>query len=80
MAKQKKCVLLLSTLHHDANVQNEENEYRLEIIEYYNRTKVGDDLMDQKLSYYRSGRGCRRWTLAVFFNLLDICAHNAYIV
>ena len=80
MAKQKKQVLLLSILHHDSNVQNEENEYRPEIINYYNLTKVGVDLMDQKLSYYRSCRGCRRWTLAVFFNFLDICAHNAYIV
>ena len=80
MAKQKEYVLLLSTLHYDSNVQNEANKYRPEIIGYYNRTKVGVDLMDQKLSYYRSGRCYRRWTLAVFFNLLDICAHNAYIV
>ena len=80
LAKQSKCVVLLSTFHHDATVLNEENENRPEIIDYYNRTKVGVDLMDQKLSYYRTGRGTRRWTLALFLNLLDICAHNAYIV
>ena len=70
----------LSTLHHDANVQIEENEYQLKLFDYNNYTKVGVDLMDQKLSYYRFGRGCRRWTLAVFFNLPDICPQCQYCV
>ena len=79
LAKKSKIVLLLSTMHHDNNVQEDEKR-KPEMILDYNKTKVGVDVADQMMKHYSVKRATRRWTLALFYNFIDMAALNAYIV
>lgn len=77
--KKNKCVILLSTMHHDTSVNNDAKR-KPEIISYYNKTKGGVDLMDQMVSTYTCKRQSKRWPMTFFFNMIDVAALNAYIV
>lgn len=80
-SKKKQAVLVLSTLHHDDNIDVESGDLmKPEIITFYNRTKIGVDLVDQLIQNYDVSRSTRRWPLVVFFNLLNISAINALII
>lgn len=61
--KKKKVVTVLSTQHHNMEVQNDKPE----IILYYNSTKAGVDTLDKCVRAYSCRRGTRRWPMAVFF-------------
>ena len=75
--KRSKFVLLLSSLHHNSNIVE---SGKPEIVEFYNKTKGGVDALDQKVRHYTTYRKTHRWPLAVFYNILDISAYNAYVV
>lgn len=77
--KKKKAVILLSTMHSD-NAVNDDEKKKPHIITYYNKYKAGVDTMDQMVSRYTTHRRTQRWPLAMFFNILDIAALAAYIV
>ena len=77
--KPRKSVILLSTLHHDSII-DEEDKFKPQIIKYYNKTKIGVDLLDQMLKYYRCYRRTARWPLVLFLNFVDISCLNAYIL
>ena len=66
---KNKYVLLLSTMHHNNNI---ENNGKPEIINFYNETKAGIDALDQKGCHYTTYRKTRRWPMAVFYNVMDI--------
>ncbi|XP_058626543.1 uncharacterized protein LOC131537240 [Onychostoma macrolepis] len=51
-----------------------------ETVTYYNRTKVGVDVLDQMARQYSVKGGTRRWPVAVFYNLLDLAAINACVL
>ena len=78
--KKSKAVILLSTEHHDNKVAESLNKFKPNIILHYNATKGAVDTMDQMVKHYSSRRATRRWPLAIFQNMLDIAALNAYIV
>nr|CAH7763977.1 unnamed protein product [Callosobruchus chinensis] len=59
---KNKSVILVSSMHHEKG----NDDCLPEIIEYYNSTKGGVDLLDQKCANYCCGRRTRRWPLAVF--------------
>ena len=44
----------------------------------YNKLKGGVDTVDKATGGYTCRRKTNRWTVAIFYNLLDICAHNAF--
>ena len=46
----------------------------------YNASKGGVDTSDQMLRTYTCKRKTRRWPIAIFSNMLDISALNAYII
>lgn len=78
--KKNKVVLLLSTMHDDASV-NEGTPKRLpEIISFYNSTKGGVDVVDRLKLNYSVARTCYRWPLRLFFSLLDIGVVNAHVI
>ncbi|KRX60111.1 hypothetical protein T09_14514 [Trichinella sp. T9] len=60
--KRKKCVLLLSTMHHDDAV-NEDQERKADIVLFYNETKSGVDTLDQPVLVYTCKRRTRRWPM-----------------
>lgn len=65
-------------MHH--SIETDPFTEKPEIIAFYNNTKGGVDSMDQKCSVYTSSRRTRRWTMAIFFRILDMSTTNAYIM
>ena len=50
------------------------------VIHFYNHTKCGVDNVDQMLRQLSTRCQTRRWPVSVFYNVLDMCALNAWIV
>lgn len=65
-------------MHHTASVDH--STKKPEMILYYNQTKIGVDLLDQRCSNYSTSRRTRRWPLTIFYRILDISSSNAYII
>lgn len=79
--KPKKNVYLLSTLHHDQNIDEETGaKQKPEIITFYNATKSGVDVVDKLSRTYDVCRNSHRWPLTVFFALVNHAGINAMIV
>ncbi|GBP23585.1 PiggyBac transposable element-derived protein 4 [Eumeta japonica] len=76
--KKNSAVVLISSMNHTANV--DDNTKKPEIILYYNNTKIGVDLLDQRCSNYTTARRTQRWPLCIFYRLLDILASNTYVM
>ena len=73
-------VLLLSTLHTgDARV-SAAGHAKPDIILHYNATKGGVDNLDKLVGTYSCRRKTGRWPLAVFHNVLDVSAYNAFVL
>lgn len=77
--KNKKIVLMLSTMHEKGDEANE-NKNLPDIIQFYNETKGGVDTMDQLCHTYSCSRKTRRWPLCLFYNLLNIIGINGMIL
>ena len=67
----------MSSLHQNSNIGK---SGKPEIVEFYNKTKAAYDALDQKVRHYTTYRKMYRWPLAVFYNILDISAYNAYVL
>lgn len=80
--KQKKNVLLISTLHdnNDNIITTATNEQKPEIVLFYNETKGGVDTADQMCGNYSISRICSRWPLRFFFHMLDTSGINANVI
>ena len=78
--KKNKDVILLSTMHHEISIDKEDHKKRPEIINFYNKTRIGVDLVDQMVRTYTCRRQTRRCSLKLFFNLLDVAALNAFTI
>ncbi|UYV79928.1 hypothetical protein LAZ67_18001114 [Cordylochernes scorpioides] len=72
---------MLSTLHHDANIDDSTGELKKpEMIMFYNMTKGGVDMMDEMTATYNCARNSRRWPMVIFYSLLNIGAINSQII
>ncbi|KAF5295916.1 hypothetical protein FQR65_LT10347 [Abscondita terminalis] len=79
--KQKKIVLLLSTLHDDDKIDESTGPAaKPELITFYNRTKGGVDVVDQMKEEYSVGRMTRRWPMRLFFSMMNIAGINSQII
>ena len=77
--KPSKNVLVLSTVHKTVSPSSNKKKTQ-ETIEYYNATKYGVDVLDQKARMYTTKVSSRRWPLQVFYNVLDLAAINSVII
>ena len=77
---KKKNVVLLSTQHHNAEVHEDRQDKKPEIILHYNRTKGAVDTLDKLLRTYSCQRKCRRWPQVFFGHLVNIAAYNAFVL
>ena len=77
--KRKKNVLLLSTLHEDATIADNQKKTP-ETVKCYNDTKHGVDVVDQMARKYTVRTMTRRWPIHSFQNTLDLAAINAWIL
>lgn len=78
-AKKLKTVHVISTLHRGISCSQDEKK-KPDAIQFYNRNKCGVDLLDSMCKAMTTKIGTRRWPFAVFCNLLDMAAINAWIV
>ncbi|CAF1527960.1 unnamed protein product [Adineta ricciae] len=76
--KANKAVLLLSSKHHDNQVDTLTGKPI--IILDYNKTKGAVDTIDQMCHKYTVKRGTKRWPLCIFYGMIDIAAINALII
>ncbi|GBP71879.1 PiggyBac transposable element-derived protein 4 [Eumeta japonica] len=75
---KKKNVIMLSTMHFKPD---EDKAVNLpEIISFYNQTKGGVDTFDQLCHTYSVSRKTRRWSLCVFYGILNIVGINSMIL
>lgn len=77
--KKGKIVTLLSTMHESGDISNGDKQKPQMIIDY-NQTKSGVDTMDKLVRTYTVKRQTRRWPMAIFYNMVDISALNAYVI
>lgn len=79
--KKKRSVVLLSSLHCAAEIDESTNEKRKpSIVTFYNKTKGGVDEVDKKVKMYSVSRKNNRWPLTLFFRLLDIAGINSMVI
>jgi hypothetical protein len=76
--KKNKAVVVLSTMHHDAQIDIN-IESKPEIILHYNNTKSGVDNLDHLVGLYSCKRKTRRWPMTLFFNIIDCACVAAYV-
>ena len=76
--KPGKCVLAVSTHHHDTAVVGEAK--KPEIICHYNATKSGVDNLDHLATMHTTRRKINRWPMVLFFNLLDVAGIASFII
>lgn len=77
MPKKNKVVLLLSTMHENAELAT---NGKPEIIVHYNQTKGGVDTFDQMCSSMCCNRKTRRWPMVIFYDMINIACINSYII
>ncbi|XP_040924779.2 uncharacterized protein LOC121201908 [Betta splendens] len=76
---RRKTVRVLSSDH---SVVHTEDSYRNrpDTVTRYNATKFSMDVLEQKLRRYSVRMETRRWPVAVFYNMIDMAALNAYVL
>ena len=78
--KKNKNVLVMSSAHASVDIQNERDDKKPTLIHDYNQGKGGVDLLDSCIDDFSTKRKTNRYPLVVFFNILDICIFNAYLI
>lgn len=78
-AKPNKNVVVLSTMHQDVQISYT-GKKKPETILCYNETKYGVDVVDQMARKYSVKASSRRWPVHTFYNILDLCGINAWIL
>ena len=79
-AKKKKIVCILSSTHKHVKVDEGHKKKLPETVQYYNKSKVGVDVLDQMARYHTCKSSSRQWPVAVFFNILDSACINSFII
>ena len=77
-SKEKKVVLLLLNFHKKGQILADSGKPQM--IEYYNKNKSGVDTFDKMVSLHSVSRKRNRWTVRVFYGILDQAALNATIL
>lgn len=79
-AKTNRSVKILSTLHSNVKVCQTNPKNKPETILFYNTTKFGVDVVDQMTRCYPIRSPTRRWTISVFYNILELAVINSWIL
>ena len=76
-SKGKKNILVLSTMRPLMGITCDDGKQRPAIIKFYDFTKGGTDVMDQKISKYSCKSLTHHWTMIHFLFLMDTICCNA---
>ena len=77
--KKGKNVVLMSTLHNNAEISTREDQKPSMILDY-NATKGGVDNLDKVTGSYSTKRMTARWPLVIYYNMIDVSAYNAFVI
>ena len=75
-----KNVLIMSSLAEFPGVTKYDGHNKPAVYKFYDFTKGGTDIADQRMSYYTTNTKSRRWTLPMFSYVLDTARINAQTV
>ncbi len=78
--KKGKNVCLLSTMHSSPTIDTSSEKKKPAIVLTYNKEKVGVDCFDMMSKQLSTHSPCFRWPVAVWNNILDVAAVNAWII
>ncbi|XP_039299243.1 piggyBac transposable element-derived protein 4-like [Nilaparvata lugens] len=79
--RERKNVILLSSLHNDSTIDPDSGERKKpEIITFYNQTKSGVDTADQMCMTYSVSRNTKRWPMVIFFAMLNVGGINSQVI
>ena len=78
MYKKDKAIIILSSSSPNTSV-SEESKKKPGLILDYNDTKYGVDMLDKMTMDSSFTRATRRWTVNMFYNMLDMICHNALV-
>ena len=67
-------------MHLDKGTKSPGPEKKPKTITYYNATEGGVDTMNQMVRWFTTKRKTQRWSMVIFYNMLDISALNAFFV
>lgn len=73
----KRNVLVLSTVNPILGVTKDDGKCKPAIIKFYDYTKGGTDIVDQKMGRYSVKPKSSKWTVAAFSYVLDVARVNA---
>ncbi|KAJ8942086.1 hypothetical protein NQ314_010159 [Rhamnusium bicolor] len=75
--KKGKNVLLVSSLHHSDDINNETGDLQKpEMVTEYNKTKRGVDVVDKLVSSYDCARNTRRWPMVHILYHVKCCRNE----
>ncbi|XP_035891452.1 uncharacterized protein LOC118502854 [Anopheles stephensi] len=60
--------------------ENQKHAQLLQLVELYSQTKTTIGTIQQMCAIYDASRCTRRWPMAMFFNLMNLCAINAWCI
>ena len=76
-----KNVAVLNSLHPDIAVSSNENaKKKPDSVLFYNKTKVGVDVLDQMARLCSMKAASRRWPMHVFYNVIVMALVNSWII
>ena len=75
--KQNKCVVLLSTTHHDKEVDRKTSKPKIILI--YNSTKGAVDTIEQLCHLYIKQKETKTWPAAFFIKNSNLTGRNDFI-
>lgn len=68
-------------MHHDDTIDEDTGDQKKpEIVTFYNKSKIGVDVVDQMCAKYNTARNTKIWPMVLFFDLLNIAGINAFII
>ncbi|XP_038854958.1 uncharacterized protein LOC120052200 [Salvelinus namaycush] len=76
LAKKNKNVLLLSTLHTEADISDRSDRKPALVLDY----NCNEGSLDKVVGTYSCRRMTARWPLVVFHNILDLSYYNAFVI
>ena len=73
-------MLIISSLHRDVRIDKESSKKKSETILFYNKTKVGVDVLDQMARMYSVKASSWRWPMKVFYSVIHMALINGWIL
>jgi hypothetical protein len=79
-SKGKKNVLVLSSVPPILAITKDDGKQKPAIIKFYDFSKGGTDIVDERIGYYSTNTKSRRWSMAAFEYILDTARINSQTV